>query len=55
MIMKPWVAIVALINGMIGGVILVLPVLALNTGSLLSLIIIGVSGFFSFYSCFLYI
>lgn len=55
MIMKPWVAIVALVNGMIGGVILVLPILALNTGYIYSLIIILVSGFFSFYSCFLYI
>ena len=51
--MKPIVAIVAMVNGMIGGLILVLPLLAAQGGSILSGIIIAVTGFFSFYSCYL--
>lgn len=53
--MRPIVAIIALLNGMIGGVMLVLPILVMKTGSLLSFIIILVTGFLSFYSCYLYI
>jgi amino acid permease len=48
-----YVTVIALINGMIGGLILVLPILAMNGGSVLSLIIILATGFFSFYSCYL--
>ena len=51
--MKPLVAIIAMVNGMIGGLILVLPLLAAQGGSILSGIIIVVTGFFSFYSCYL--
>lgn len=51
--MNKYVVIIALINGMIGGLILVLPILAMNGGSVLSLIVILATGFFSFYSCYL--
>lgn len=53
--MKPIVAVIALLNGMIGGVMLVLPILILKAGTVLSFIIILVTGFLSFYSCYLYI
>lgn len=51
--MKPYVAVIAMVNGMIGGLILELPILADQGGTLLSFIIILVTGFFSFYSCYL--
>jgi len=38
---------------MIGGLILILPVLALDAGYVLTLIVIFVTGIFSFYSCYL--
>lgn len=45
--------VLSLINGMIGGLILILPLLALKTGYLATLIIIVTTGIFSFYSCHL--
>ena len=42
-----------MVNGMIGGLILILPVLALNAGYILSFIIILLTGVFSYYSCYL--
>lgn len=51
--MNPTVAVIAMINGMIGGLILVLPILAMNAGVVLSPIVIIITGFFSFYSCYL--
>lgn len=45
--------IVALINGMIGGIILVMPILALKTGSVMIAPVVLISGFFSYYSCLL--
>lgn len=51
--MNPIIVIIAMINGMIGGLILVLPILAKEGGTILSFIVIFVTGFFSFYSCYL--
>jgi amino acid permease len=45
--------VVALMNGMIGGVILVLPVSSHQAGYIFTIIAIIVSGAFSFYSCYL--
>lgn len=45
--------VVGLMNGMIGGVILVLPVTAYQAGYLFTILAILFSGFFSFYSCYL--
>ncbi len=45
--------IIAMVNGMIGGLILLLPVYALNAGYLLTLIVILFTGVFSYYSCYL--
>lgn len=45
--------IIGMVNGMIGGVILVLPLLTLNTGTVTTGIIIILSGIFSYYSCML--
>ena len=45
--------VVALVNGMIGGSILVLPLVALEAGWISSIFIIFVTGFFSYYSCYL--
>jgi hypothetical protein len=45
--------VIGMINGMIGGVILVLPLLVLEAGSIGSGIVILVSGIFSYYSCML--
>lgn len=42
---------VALLNAMIGSSILVLPLLAIKTGTLTSLVLLAVSGVFSWYSC----
>jgi amino acid permease len=51
--MNPKLAVVAMVNGMIGGVILVLPLLALEAGTLLTFFVIILTGAFSFYSCYL--
>lgn len=45
--------VVALVNGMIGGIILVMPLLALRTGYFLIAPIAIISGFFSYYSSLL--
>jgi len=45
--------VVGMVNGMIGGLILILPVDALNSGYMFTLIVILVTGGFSFYSCYL--
>jgi amino acid permease len=45
--------VLGMVNGMIGGLILLLPVYTLHAGYFLSLIVIAISGFFSFYSCYL--
>lgn len=45
--------VIGLINGMIGGVILVLPLLALEAGTVVTAIVIIVSGMFSYYSSML--
>ena len=45
--------VVALVNGMIGGIILVMPIMALKTGTALIAPLVIVSGFFSFFSCLL--
>ncbi len=45
--------VVGLVNGMIGGVILVLPLLALKTGTFLILPITIFTGFVSYYACLL--
>ena len=46
-------AILCIVNGMIGGLILLLPVMALESGWLLTLIVILITGFISYYSCHL--
>ena len=46
-------AIVAMTNGMIGGVILVLPLLSLHSGTGFTAIVLTISAIFSFYSCYL--
>lgn len=53
--MRPIVAAIALTNGMVGSTILVIPILTLKTGTILSLIITLITGFLSFYSCYLYV
>lgn len=53
--MKPIVAAIALINGMVGSTILVIPILTLTTGTFISFVVILLTGFLSFYSCYLYI
>lgn len=45
--------IIGMVNGMIGGVILVLPLLALEGGTVVSFFVIITSGIFSYYSCYL--
>jgi amino acid permease len=45
--------VVSLMNGMIGGVILVLPVAAYQAGYLYTILAITISGGFSYYSCYL--
>lgn len=44
---------VALVNGMIGGIILVMPIMALQSGYIMIAPIVFISGFFSFYSSML--
>lgn len=43
--------VIAMVNGMIGGLILLLPVMALESGWLLTLIVLMITGFISYYSC----
>lgn len=45
--------VLALVNGMIGGSILVIPVNSLQVGCATTFFIILATGFFSFYTCFL--
>lgn len=45
--------VLSIVNGMIGGLILLLPVMALEAGWLLTLIALFSIGFISYYSCFL--
>lgn len=45
--------VVALVNGMIGGSILVIPLVALQAGWLLTVLVILFTGVFSYYSCYL--
>lgn len=45
--------VIALVNGMIGGLILILPVMALESGWLLTLIVLIITGSISYYSSFL--
>ena len=45
--------VVGLVNGMIGGIILILPILALRTGYALIGPVSIISGFFSYYSSLL--
>lgn len=45
--------VVGMVNGMIGGLILILPLLALQAGYILTLIILIITGSFSYYSCYL--
>lgn len=45
--------VIGLVNGMIGGIILVMPVLALKTGWLLILPITMFTGFISYFTCLL--
>jgi amino acid permease len=49
--LSPFMTVVSLVNGMIGGFILILPVFALETGYISTSIIILVTGFFSYFSC----
>lgn len=51
--MNKYVVVIAMVNGMIGGLILVLPILTMYGGTLLSFLVILVTGFFSYYSCLL--
>ena len=46
-------SVVALVNGMIGGIILVMPILSVSTGVALIAPITIIMGFFSYYSCLL--
>ena len=45
--------VVGLVNGMIGGIILVMPILALQTGTVLIAPVTIIFGFFSYFSCLL--
>lgn len=45
--------VIGMVNGMIGGFILILPVNALAAGWLSTLLVIIIIGLFSFYSCYL--
>lgn len=53
MTISNFMTVIGLVNGMIGGVILVLPLLALKTGWLLILPITIFSGFVSYFTCLL--
>jgi amino acid permease len=52
-VLSPTMTVVGMVNGMIGGLILILPVMALNAGYILTFIVLLVTGLFSFYSCYL--
>ena len=43
--------VIGLVNGMIGGIILVMPIMSLHTGSLLIAPTCLITGFFSYFSC----
>ena len=43
--------VIGLVNGMIGGIILLMPILSLKTGTLLIAPISIITGFFSYFSC----
>lgn len=45
--------VIAMVNGMIGGLILSLPLLSLQGGYGTTAIVLPIIGFFSFYSCYL--
>lgn len=45
--------VIGLVNGMIGGIILVMPILALKTGTILIAPVTLTVGFFSYFSCLL--
>jgi len=49
------IAIFGLVNGMIGTLVLILPILALHAGYISTLFIIIITGFFSYFSCYLYL
>lgn len=51
--LSPLMAVVGMVNGMIGGLILLLPVLAFDAGYVLTFIVIFLTGAFSLYSCYL--
>jgi len=51
--MSFFTTVVALVNGMIGGSILVLPIVAEQGGWVETLLIIFATGVFSYYSCYL--
>ncbi len=53
MVISDRMTVIAMTNGMIGGIILVMPILALETGYLLILPMTLMQGFFSYYSCLL--
>ena len=49
--LSPLMVVLSMVNGMIGGLILILPVMAISSGYLLGMLIIGTTGFFSYFSC----
>lgn len=49
--LSPFMTVISLVNGMIGGFILILPIFALETGYISTIIVILVTGFFSYFSC----
>lgn len=49
-VLSPLLTVLSLVNGMIGGLILILPVLTLSAGYLTALGVILVTGFFSYFS-----
>ena len=53
--MKPTIAILALINSMIGGVIMPLPLETLRAGIIVSTVFILLTGVSSYYSAYLYL
>ena len=46
-------AIIGMVNGMIGGLILLLPVYALSAGYIVTLLVIFMTCVFSYYSCYI--
>lgn len=48
-----YMTVVALVNAMIGGIILVMPIMALKAGYVMIAPVVMISGFFSNYSCLL--